>query len=96
MIFLMLSVKPLCNMNIVLLPFSAILFCLFFMYLTLLHYCLLLNLFVICLYFCSTSFGGASYVPGGTHTQWRYSIMVCIILLLYFTFRLISCFVNFA
>jgi len=24
------------------------------------------------------------YVPGGTHTQWRYSIMVCIILLFFF------------
>ena len=24
------------------------------------------------------------YVPGGTHTQWQYSIMVCIILLFFF------------
>jgi len=76
------SVKPLCS--IVLLPFSAILtnpFCLFFMYPTLLYYCLLLNLFVICFYLCLFNPIWGCYVPGGTHTQWWYSIRVCIILL---------------
>jgi len=47
------------------------------MYLTLLYYCLLLNLFLICLYLCLFNPIWGCYVPGGAHTQWRYSIMVC-------------------
>jgi len=51
------------------------------MYLTLLYYCFLLNLFVICLYLRLFNLIWGCYVPGGTHAQWRYSIMVYIILL---------------
>jgi len=83
--FFMLSVKPLCS--IVLLPFSAILTNLI---LFIFHVpnttVLLLNLFVICLYLCLFNPICGCYVPDGTHTQWWYSIMVCIILLC-FTFH---------
>jgi len=58
-------------------------FCLLFMYPTLLYHCLLENLFVICLYqyLCLPNPIWGCYVPGRTHTIWRYSIIVCIILL---------------
>ena len=86
-IFFMLSVKSLCI--IVLLPFSAILtnLILFSFHVpsttVRAYYCflLLLNLFVICLYFSLSSPIWGYYVPGSTHRQWRYSIMVSIILL---------------
>jgi len=39
------------------------------MYPTLLYYCLLLNLFVICLYLCLFNCIWGCYVPGGTHTM---------------------------
>jgi len=34
-----------------------------------LDYCLLLNLFVICLYLCLFNLIWGCYVPGGTHTM---------------------------
>jgi len=39
------------------------------MYPTLLYYCLLLNLFVICPYPCLFNLIWGCYVPGGTHTH---------------------------
>jgi len=56
-------------------------FRLFFMYPTLLYYGLLWNLFVVCLCLCLPNPIWGCYVPGPTHTQWQYSIRVCIILL---------------
>jgi len=83
--FFMLSVNPLCS--IVLLPSSAIL-----TNLTLFIFHVpntTVSLFTV-KHFCNLSLPLpfqpqlGCYVPGGTHTQRRYSIMVCIILLFFF------------
>jgi len=81
----MLSVKPLCS--IVLLPSSAILTNLTLFIFHVPNTTVLL--FTVVKPFCDLSLPLSvqphlgCYVPGGTHTQWQYSIMVCIILLFF-------------
>ena len=80
--FFMLCVKPLCS--IVLHPFSAILTNLSLFIFHVPNTTVLLftvKPFVICLYLCLPNPIWGCYALGRTHTQWRYSIMVCIILL---------------
>ena len=80
--FFLLSVKPLCST--VLLPFSAILSNLILFIFHVPNTTVLLFTVkpcVICLYLCLPNPIWGWYVPGPTHTQWQYSIMVCINLL---------------
>jgi len=72
--------------SIVLLPFSAVLTNLI---LFVFHVSSTTVLLFLVKPFCNLSLplyvqphlGVLYYVPGGTHTQWQYSIMVCVILL---------------
>jgi len=91
----MLSVKLQCS--IVLLPFSAILTNLILFIFHIPNTTVLLStvkVFVICLYLCLPNPIWGCYVPGRTDTQWRYSIMVCIILLC-FSFLVMCGFISF-